>query len=419
MTPLAPDLVRPHLRPHLARPHELEPAEAAWITPLLPGPDPAVTAAAGDTRPIIPVCDTRLDGNERRYVLDCIDSGWISSAGPYIERFEHAFAKAIGTEHAIACANGTVALHLLLAAAGLGPGDEVIVPSFTMAATAAAVAYTGATPVFVDVLPGSGNIDPAAVAAAVTPATRAVVAVHIYGRPVDVDALRAVLFGHDIDLIEDAAEAHGATWEGRPVGSLGRGASFSFYANKIVTTGEGGMVTTNDAPLASVARTLRDHAFSAERHFWHRHLGFNYRMTAMQAAVGLAQVERLDELVAAKRRMAARYSEGLAGLPLRLPAEGPGERNVHWMYAVRVADDSPLSRDELRSVLAHSGIETRTFFVPLHLQPIWRSRGVRVRLPVSEALSLSGLYLPSGPGLTEADIDRVVMTVRGALAVRS
>jgi perosamine synthetase len=387
-----------------------------WITALLPAADPHVVAAVDGSRPVVPVCDTLLDGNERAYVLDCVDSGWISSAGPWVERFERAFAGVAGTRHAVSCANGTVALHLQLAAAGIGPGDEVIVPAFTMAATAAAVAYTGARPVLVDVLPESGNIDPEQVAAALRPQTRAVIAVHVYGRPCDTDTLQAVLAPSDVDLFEDAAEAHGASWRGRPVGGLGRAGAFSFYANKIVTTGEGGMVTTDDDGLAAAARTLRDHAFSTDRHFWHRHIGFNYRMTALQAAVGVAQIERLPALIARKAALAARYDAAFLDLPVERFPSLPGAQEVMWMYGLRLRADAPCTRDELRAHLAAAGIETRTFFVPLHVQPAWRERGVRARMPVAEAMSKSGLYLPSGPGLAPGDVDRVIDAVRTALA---
>lgn len=395
------------------QPIELDPDDVASIADLLPDHDPRLD---GGVDGVIPVCDTRLDGDELANVTECVNSGWISSAGPFVGRFEKAFAQSAGTEHAIACANGTVALHLVLATLDIGPGDEVIVPAFTMTATAAAVAYTGATPVFVDVLPGSGNIDPTCVRRAITPSTRAVIAVHVYGRPVDIDALEAAIDGHDIVIVEDAAEAHGATWAGRPVGSLGIAASFSFYANKIITTGEGGMITTNDSELASLARTLRDHAFSSDRHFWHRYLGFNYRMTALQAAVGLAQVERLNTLVDRKRALARRYSDGLRDLDLVLPDEGPKEKNVFWMFGVQVRPDAAVSRDELRRRLAATGIETRTFFVPLHLQPIWRSTAGRCARPVAEELGATGLYLPSGPSLTDRQIERVIAGVRSALA---
>jgi perosamine synthetase len=348
----------------------VDPATLPWVRELIPGPDPVVRSASG--RPVIPVADTRLDGNEVEYVMQCVRAGWISSVGPFVGEFEEAFGRAVGCEHAVACANGTVALHLALASLGIGPGDEVIVPAFTMIAVANAVSYTGARPVLVDCEPDTWNLDPEQVEARIGPRTRAIVAVHTYGHPAEMAALRELADHHGLFLIEDAAEAHGATYRGRPVGSLGDVATFSFYANKIITTGEGGMVTTNDGRLAERARTLRDHAFSKERHFWHKHLGFNYRMTSMQAAVGLAQVERFAELVARRRANGRLYAERLQSVPgLRLPVERPDATSVFWMFGLVVEDEFGCTRDELRRRLASAGVETRTFFIPLHLQPIY------------------------------------------------
>jgi perosamine synthetase len=290
----------------------------------------------------------------------------------------------------------------------VGPGDEVLVPAFTMIATPNAVRYTGATPVLVDAEPVTWNLDVAQVEAKVGPRTRGIIAVHTYGHPADVDGLREIARRHGLFLLEDAAEAHGASYRGRRVGSLADAATFSFYGNKIVTTGEGGMVTTNDGPLARHTRRLRDHAFSDERHFWHRHLGFNYRMTNLQAAVGLAQTERLAGLVELRRRNRRHYDERLRGVRgLTLPPEAPDVRSVFWMYAVCVEDDFGCSRDELRERLAARGIETRTFFIPIHLQPIYRAEYRDQGYPVAEELCRKGLYLPSGPTLTEADIEYV------------
>jgi perosamine synthetase len=386
---------------------------------LIPGPDPELLPpppGQGSPDRILPVAETRLDGNELRYVTECIQSGWISSAGRFVGDFEQRFAEAMGCRYGVACSNGTTALHLALATLGVGAGDQVIVPAFTMIATANAVSYTGAAPVLVDAEPTTGNLDVAQVEALITPRTRAIVVVHTYGHPVDMDPLLAVASRHGLPVIEDAAEAHGAVYRGRPVGALGTAATFSFYGNKIITTGEGGMVTTNDAELARVARRLRDHAFSAERHFWHQYLGFNYRMTSLQAAVGLAQTERLPQLVAARRRNAERYRELLE--PVRglcLPDERADVTNVFWMYGVRVGDAFGCSRDELRRRLARKGIETRTFFVPIHLQPIYfrRFQG-QGSYPVAEELCRTGLYLPSGPTLTDGEIRYVAEQVAAA-----
>jgi len=387
-------------------PTRLDPADWAWVRELAPGPEPTLFPCSNGPRRgrTYPVAETRLAGNERRYLNECVDSNWISSRGPFLERFERAFAQQAGCEYGVACANGTVALHLSLAALGLAPGDEVIAPTFTMIATANAVRYTGAALRLVDADPVDGNIDPDQVEAAVTSRTRAVIVVHTYGHPARMDRLCELAARHGIALIEDAAEAHGAEFAGRRAGGMGLAGAFSFYANKIITTGEGGMVTTNDPEFAAVARRLRDHAFSPERHFWHEYLGFNYRMTNLQAAVGLAQTERLDEILAARRRLRDAYDRGLRGVPgLVLPTEAPGVRNVFWMYALRVTPALGLGRDELRQELARRGVETRTFFVPMHLQPIYFEQFRGQRFPVAEALGASGLYLPTSEALDEAD----------------
>nr|MBA2349684.1 DegT/DnrJ/EryC1/StrS family aminotransferase [Solirubrobacterales bacterium] len=311
--------------------------------------------------------------------------------------------------------SGTTALHLALAAAGIGPGDEVIVPTFTMIATANAVDYLGARAVLVDTDPATWNLDLDQVAARVSPRTRAIVVVHTYGQPVDMQAVRRLAEDNGLAVIEDAAEAHGARADGQPVGSLGDVASFSFYGNKILTTGEGGMVTTNDPEIAAVARELRDHAFSPERHFWHRFRAYNFRMSNLQAAVGLAQVERLEQLVARRRANAELYAAGLAEVAgIELPPSRAGHESVHWMFGLTLGPAFGLSRDELRAALATEGIETRTFFVPLHLQPAYRQEHRGRRHPVAERLGATGLYLPSSPQLTPEDITRITDAVRAA-----
>ena len=368
-----------------------------------------------DVREIIPVCEPTLNGNETKYVMECLESNWISSAGKYIAEFEEKFAAECDCQFGVACANGTVALHLGLAALGLGPGDEVILPSFTMIATINAVTYTGATPVLVDNEPCTWNMDVAQVADRITSRTRAILPVHIYGHPVDMDPLMELADRHGIFVMEDAAEAHGAEYKGRRAGGLGHAGGFSFYANKIITTGEGGMITTNDADLAKLSRNLRDHAFSTERHFWHKYQGFNYRMTNMQAAVGLAQTEQLGAFVEARRRNAALYSDLLNDIPgIVTPPEADYAKNVFWMYSILVEDEFGMTRDELRGRLAAFGIETRTFFIPMHLQPIYYKQFEGQRYPVAEMLCQRGFYLPSSSSLTEAHIRYIVTVIREA-----
>lgn len=364
---------------------------------------------------IIPVCEPTLGGNEAKYVLDCLESNWISSAGKYIPAFEEKFAAECDCTYGIACANGTVALHLALAALGLQPGDEVILPTFTMIATINAVSYTGATPVLIDSEPATWNMDVEQLADKITPRTRAVIPVHTYGHPVDMAPLMELAEKHSFFVLEDAAEAHGAEYKGRRAGGLGHAGSFSFYANKIITTGEGGMITTNDAKLAALTQNLRDHAFSSERHFWHKYIGFNYRMTNMQAAVGVAQTERLNEFVERRRRNAALYTELLQQIPgIVTPPEAGWAKNVFWMYSILVEDEFGLNRDQLRAYLARHGIETRTFFIPMHLQPIYFEAFKGQRYPVAERLCQRGFYLPSASSLTTEQIRYIVSIVQRA-----
>ena len=403
-------------RPPIARPPAPvgpRDAELAAIGDSLPDPEPTLGRLDGER--VLRVAETALDGNEQRYLDECVATNWVSSAGAFVRRFEEAFAEAAGCRFAVSCSSGTAALHLMLAAAGIGAGDEVIVPTFTMIAVANAVGYTGATPVFVDSDPETWNLDIEHVGRAIGPQTRAILAVDTYGQPFDADALGRIAHDNGLVLLEDAAEAHGAEFRGRRVGSLGAAAAFSFYGNKILTTGEGGMVTTDDEELASVARELRDHGFSTERHFWHRFRAFNYRMSNLQAAVGLAQVERLDELVAARRRNARMYREELDGVDgIRLPPDIPGAESVHWVFGVLVEEEFGCSRDELRRRLAAEAVETRTFFVPLHLQPSYMREQAGRRHPVAERLGATGLYLPSTPSLAEDDVVRVATAVRRA-----
>lgn len=364
---------------------------------------------------IIPVCEPTLGGKEKEYLLDCLDSNWISSAGKYIPAFEEKFASECHCKYGVACANGTVALHLALAALGLEPGDEVIVPTFTMIATINAVTYAGATPVLIDSEPCTWNMDVEQLAGKITPKTKAVIPVHTYGHPVDMDPLMELAEKHGFFVLEDAAEAHGAEYKGRRAGGLGHGAGFSFYANKIITTGEGGMITTNDAKFAALAHNLRDHAFSSERHFWHKFVGFNYRMTNMQAAIGLAQTEQMAGFVENRRRNAALYTDYLKEIPgIVTPPEAGWAKNVFWMYSILVEDEFGMTRDQLRAYLARHGIETRTFFIPMHLQPIYYETFKGQRYPVAEMLCQRGFYLPSASSLTAQQIKYITGMVRQA-----
>jgi perosamine synthetase len=359
-----------------------------------------------------------LDGNERAYVLDCLDTNWISSAGRYIDAFEAAFSRYCGVAHGVACSSGTTAIHLALEAFGIGPGDEVIVPDFNLIVGATMVMQAGARPVLVDVDPDTWCIDPARIEERVTSRTRAILAVHMYGHPCDMDAIVAIARRYGLKVIEDAAEAHGAEYKGRRAGGLGDAACFSFYGNKIITTGEGGMVVTDDATVATRLRLLRNQAFEQPR-FVHRHVGYNYRLTNVQAAIGLAQCERVDAKVARKREIAAWYTDLLEKeRDLTLPVERPWARNVYWMYGIVVSAGASVSRDALMRAMYERGVETRAFFYPLHRQPVFAERrddrypDTSIASPVSERLGRDGLYLPSGLGLTRAQAEEVVDVLR-------
>jgi len=363
----------------------------------------------------IPVCEPYLGGRETEYVLDCLNTNWISSTGKYLAQFEQSFARYCGSQHGIATTSGTTALHLAVAAAGLGPGDEVIMPTFTIAATVFAALYAGATPVLVDVEPDTWTMRVDEVAAKAGPRTRAILPVHMYGHPCDMDPLRQLAEHNRLLILEDAAEVHGAEYKGRKCGSLGDAACFSFYANKIVSTGEGGMVVTNDDAFAERCRSLKNLGFNRDRRFLHDAVGFNYRMTNIQAAIGLAQLEKVDEYVASRRRHAARYTALLQNVEgLRLPVERPWARNVYWMYGVIVEDAFGCSRDDLMRGLAERGVETRTFFIPMHEQPVFQQRGLfrNESYPVASDIGRRGLYLPSSTGLADEEIAYVVDAVR-------
>jgi perosamine synthetase len=395
-------------------------SERVRLIPLLDEDRRVVDYASMGRYAAIPVANPSLDGNELAYVIDCLESGWISSQGGYLRKFEAAFAEYLGVEHAITVTNGTVALHLAMVALGIGPGDEVIVPDLTFAASASSVVHAGATPVLVDVERTTWTLDVEKAAAAITPRTRAIMPVHLYGQPADMDAIRALADRHGLLVIEDAAEALGSTWKGRKVGSLGDAATFSFFANKIVTTGEGGMVVFADAAKAERARRLRDHGMDPARRYWHEEIGFNYRMTNMQAAIGLAQMERIDRFVEGKLRMAARYRKGLAGLPgLELPVTRDGVVNTYWAYSVLLSDcPSMEERDRVIARLARLGIGTRPLFYPMHVMPAFRAYAGNRAFPVTEHLSARGLSLPSSITLEDREIDFVCRSLGSLLSAK-
>jgi perosamine synthetase len=361
----------------------------------------------------IPVAAPSLVGREREYVLDCIDSTWISSNGSYLERFESSFAEFCGTRHAVACCNGTVAVHLALLAHGVGAGDEVIVPTLTYVATANPVVYCGGHPVFVDSEPDTWNMDPESIEAAITPATRGIIAVHLYGHPADMDPILDIAERHSLWVIEDAAEAHGATYKGRIAGSMGSLSTFSFYGNKIITTGEGGMVVTDDDELAKKVRQLRGQGQDPDRRYWFPILGFNYRMTNIEAAIGLAQLERVDWHLGRRREIAGWYREELGDFEgVQLSPQASWAQSAFWI-ACAVLDEQRFGpRDRVMHALAEAGIETRPFFYPLHTLPMYSSGASEFRFPVADALARRGLNLPSSASLTREDASYVCAQLR-------
>lgn len=359
---------------------------------------------------MIPVCEPFIGQKELEYVTDCLKTNWISSKGKYIEEFEERFANYCGCKYGIATTNGTTALHLALASLGIGPGDEVIVPTFTMISTVFAVVYTGAKPVLVDAEPETWNIDTTRIEEKITDDTRAILPVHIYGHPCDMDPIMEIAQRHNLWVIEDAAEAHGAEYKGRKAGSIGHVNCFSFYANKIITTGEGGMVITSDKGVAEKAKALKDLAHSKQKRFLHTDLGFNYRMTNIQAAIGLAQFERIGELVERRRVHAYLYNSLLKDIKgIKLPTEKEWAKNVYWMYCILIGNEFGMDRDEVMARLAGAGIETRTMFIPMNQQLVFHRMGLfnRESYPVAEELSRKGLYLPSSSGLKEEQINYV------------
>jgi perosamine synthetase len=375
---------------------------------------------------MIPTNEPLLAGREREYVLDCIDSGWISSAGSYIEQFEKNWSAYCGMEQGVAVSNGTTALQVAVDALKLGPGDEVILPSFTIVSCALAVVRAGATPVLVDCDPETYCMDIAQTIAAVTPRTRAIMPIHMYGHPVDMDPIWDLAEKHGLAIIEDAAQAHGCEYRSRRggsnvwkrCGSLGTLSTFSFFANKLITTGEGGMVVTSDPELAARSRSLRNLCFLPRR-FLHEELGYNYRITNIQAAIGVAQVERMEDILARKRHMGALYNEGLGGIGgLQLPVQKDWARINYWMYAVVLDDRRGMDAFGFADAIKKKGVETRPFFLGMHEQPAFHDRGLfkGQKLPVTERLYRQGLYLPSGLAITEAQIAEVIGAVKEVLS---
>lgn len=368
----------------------------------------------------IPVNTPLLDGNEAAYLAECVRTGWISSEGPFIKRFEQGMAETAGRRHGVAVTNGSVALDIAVHALGLEPGSEVIIPTFTIISCAAAVVRAGLVPVGVDCDPSIWNMTIEGVEAALTPRTRAIMLVHIYGLPVDLAPILDLARKHDLKVIEDAAEMHGQTYRGAPCGSFGDVSTFSFYPNKHVTTGEGGMILTDDDALAERLASLRNLCFLPQQRFIHEELGWNARMTNLQAALGVAQIERLPRTVEIKHRIGRLYDEhleGVAGIRRPVPRTNYAD-NIYWVYGLVLDDNVPFDAKEAMQRLAKKGIGTRPFFWSMHEQPVLRRMGYMLDEvhPHAERIARRGFYLPSGLALTEAEIARSAQALKEILA---
>lgn len=362
----------------------------------------------------IPVAVPNFLGNEKKYVNDCIDTTWISSNGKYINEFETAFSEFMGIKHALSCCNGTVALHLPLLALGVKEGDEVIMPSFTYIATANAVRYCGAKPVFADCLEETWNLDPEDIEKRITNKTVGIIPVHLYGNPCDMNAIMEVAKRHGLFVLEDAAECHGAEYEGKKAGTIGDAGTFSFFGNKVITTGEGGMVVTGRDDIAEKIRLLKGQGMDPKRRYWFEVTGYNYRMTNIEAALGLAQLEKIGEHIALRQKVAGWYMEELKELfdagYLDYQRETKGAKQVWWMFSILLKDKCSIGRDELMEKLGQEGIETRPLFYPMHTMPPYYDADAGC--PLSEKIALSGMNLPTHGLLIREDIERICALIK-------
>jgi len=359
-----------------------------------------------------PIMQPLLNGNELAYLSDCIKTGWISSQGAYVKRFEKEFAAYCDAQYPVAASNGTVALHLALAAFDIKAGDEVIVPDLTFAASINAVIYTGATPVIVDVDKTTWTISVEDIEKNITPRTRAIMPVHLYGHPSHMDEVMALAKKHNLLVIEDAAEAIGGKYKNKHVGSFGDAATFSFFGNKTITTGEGGMVFFKDKKAWEKALVLRDHGMSKEKKYWHEYVGFNYRMTNMQAAIGCAQLERIDEFVSAKKKLAVFYDKVLKETGnFIIPPQEPWAVNGYWLYTAILKESASITRDVLMEKMLKNGIETRPAFYPLHQMPPYKDYPSKSSFQNSKHISAQGISFPSSVNITQEELDNIAHTL--------
>lgn len=362
----------------------------------------------------VPVNEPIVSKQAKKYVNEALDTGWISSAGSYIDKFEKDFADYIGVNYATTVSNGTTAIHLALDALGVNKGDEVIIPDLTIISCAAAVVYLGAKPVFVDVEEKTGNIDPDKIEAAITTKTKAIMVVDLYGHPADYTRIKKVAKKYNLPIIEDAAEAHGAEYKGKKAGSLGDIATFSFYANKILTTGEGGMVVTNSKKLIDIVKRKKNLSHMPGKRFFHKEIGYNYRLTNLQAALGLGHLEEIEKFLNKKLETANYYTKHLSKLnSIKLPTQEEYAKSVYWMYNIEITDKCPFSREELMGKLMEKGIDTRTYFYSMHTQPALQKYVKKdQKFPISDKLSKSGFYIPSGLALTKEQMKYVVTAIK-------
>ncbi len=359
----------------------------------------------------IPVSEPSITEKEIRYILDAVKSGWVSSLGKYIEKFEESFAQYIGVKYALTTSSGTAALHLALSTLNIKGGEEVIVPDLTFIATANAVTYTGARPVFADIDPETWCIDPADIENKIDKKTKAIIPVHLYGHSANMDEINKIANQYNLFVVEDAAEAHGTEYKNKKVGGLGDCGIFSFYGNKIITTGEGGMITTNNKRLYEKAKHLRDHAMSKTKRYWHTEVGYNYRMTNIQAALGLAQLERIEKLIRKKRQIFNWYKEFLSGIDdIILNPEKNWTNSVFWMVCLVLNNGSKISRDELMQKLKRKSIDSRPFFCLMSQLPMYAHKNIKNS--VAQSLSLNGLNLPSSVKLNKNDVFYICKNIR-------
>jgi perosamine synthetase len=384
------------------------------IIPVVDHQNKVVDVHFRDKRTHISVTNPFFDDHEIELLTECIVTGWVSSAGAFVTQFENMVANYCGMKYAVSCSSATSGLHLALLAHNIGPGDEVLVPSLTFIATANAVSYTGAKPIFIDSEINTWNINPNLISDAITPRTKAIIPVHLYGHPADMDTINDISNKHNLIVIEDAAEAQGAKYKNRMVGSLADVAVFSFFGNKIITTGEGGMIVTDDAKIAEKCRILRDHGMSKDRRYWHEVIGYNYRLTNMQAALGVAQMGKIDKIISRKKEIAAEYNLYLEGVEgVTLPANADWADNVYWLYTILI--DSSISGceiDELMLELQQQGIDSRPVFPPVHKQPVYDTGLI---LPIAEKISLYGISLPSAPEIRNKNILKICKIIKDVI----